>query len=317
MSLRSKIVGAARMPGVAWSFSRLGFRRHRASFRDPELAVDLSGQRCLVTGANGGLGFATCEALASRGAEVWMLCRDAGRGEAAREQLAAIAPGRVHLELVDMGDLGSIRDLVARLPFDRVDALVHNAGALVHELHTTAQDHELTWAVHVLGPQTLTRALLPRLRSAASSRVIWVASGGMYSERLSLADSQQPPVPFDGVRAYALAKRAQVILARHWAQHEPGVAFYAMHPGWAETPGVRTSLPGFHRLTKRWLRSPAEGADTAVWLAAARPSELASGAFAFDRALAPETIVPDTQATPAEEVALWDAVEASIGPFVG
>jgi len=40
-----------------------------------------------------------------------------------------------------------------------------------------------------------------------------------------------------------------------------------MHPGWADTPAVQSSMPDFHRRFKDKLRTPAEGADTIVWLA--------------------------------------------------
>ena len=47
-----------------------------------------------------------------------------------------------------------------------------------------------------------------------------------------------------------------------------GVLVTSMHPGWADTPGVRRSLPRFFKLTQGVLRTPDEGADTIVWLAA-------------------------------------------------
>ena len=309
MSLTSKLVGAAKMPGIAWSFSKLGYRRRARDFADPELDVDLTGQHHVVTGANGGLGLAMCRALAQRGAEVWMVCRDRQRGEEAKAEVEKVAQAPVHLVLGDLGDLASIDAIAGALTCPRIDALIHNAGALVHELRRTVDDLELTFAVHVVGPQRLTHACLAKLRAAPHGRVIWVASGGMYAEKLDLSDSLQPPSPFDGVRAYALAKRAQATLAQRWAEEAPEVAFYAMHPGWAETPGVRTSLPGFHRLTQRWLRTPDEGADTAVWLAAAKSPPLPTGAFAFDRAEAPRHLLPGTEASEEARAVLWQTVE--------
>ncbi len=309
MSLASKLVGAVKMPGIAWSFSKLGYRRREREFDDPTLDVDLHGQHHVVTGANGGLGQAMCQALAQRGAEIWMVCRNRQRGEQARREVERVAKAPVHLVLGDLGELGSVDAIAAALTCPRIDALVHNAGALVHELRRTVDDLELTFAVHVVGPQRLTHALLPKLQAAPHGRVIWVASGGMYAEKLCLPDSLRPPSPFDGVRAYALAKRAQVVLAQRWADEAPDVSFFAMHPGWAETPGVRTSLPGFHRVTRRWLRTPDEGADTAVWLAAARALPLSSGAFAFDRAEAPRHLLPGTEASADERDTLWQTVE--------
>jgi GTPase Era involved in 16S rRNA processing len=56
-----------------------------------------------------------------------------------------------------------------------------------------------------------------------------------------------------------------------------------MHPGWVDTPGLEKSLPAFHRQLSPWLRTPAQGADTIVWLAAAPDAHRASGQFWLDR----------------------------------
>ena len=71
-----------------------------------------------------------------------------------------------------------------------------------------------------------------------------MSSGGMYAERLDVDDLEMGPDDYDGVRAYARAKRAQVELTAEWARRGPAsVAFHALHPGWADTPGVVESLP--------------------------------------------------------------------------
>ena len=83
----------------------------------------------------------------------------------------------------------------------------------------------------------------------------------------------------------ARAKRALMVLTEEWASQwqDSGVVVNAMHPGWADTPGVVSALPAFHRLTKNILRSPEEGADTIVWLAAAKEAGEVSGLLFLDR----------------------------------
>jgi NAD(P)-dependent dehydrogenase (short-subunit alcohol dehydrogenase family) len=309
MSFAGKLVGALRFPGVAYSFSRLGYRRRARRWSDRPAEDALAGKTCLVTGGNAGLGFAAAAALAGMGAHVDLLCRSRERGAAAAAELAQLGAGSIGLEVVDLGDNESIDQLLARLAHPAIDVLIHNAGALLDRRVDTRDGLETTLAVHVVGPQRLTRGLLPRLKAAPAPRVIYVSSGGMYSERLSVAELLAPPTPFQGVRAYARAKRAQVALVEMWAAREPAIGFYAMHPGWADTEGVRTSLPGFYRATRRWLRSPAEGADTAVWLAASATLPMPSGAFVFDRRPAPRHIVPGTRADAAEHERLWSEVE--------
>lgn len=312
MSLAATLAGALRLPGIAWSFSRAGYRAHARRFDPGDLAVSLAGKTCLVTGANKGIGFAIAGALAARDADVVLLCRDRERGSAAAERLAERGRGRVDLEVVDVSDLASVRALASRLAAPAVDVLVHNAGALFDERVATADGLERTFALHVVGPETLTRGLLARLRRARG-RVIYLSSGGMYAERLDVAALLDPPSPFDGVRAYARAKRAQVVLAQMWAERAPDVSFYAMHPGWVNTAGVEAALPRFYRLTRPWLRTAEEGADTAVWLAATAALPVPDGAFVFDRAPAARYLVPGTREDAADRDALWSAVEARAG----
>lgn len=301
------LVAAARMPGVAWAWSALGHRRRARRFAATDLAVDLAGAHCVVTGASSGLGLATARALAGRGATVWLLCRDAARGEAARAEVAACG-GDARLVVVDVGELAQVRRAAAAIDAPRIDALIHNAGALPRARAVTRDGHEVDFAVHLAGPHLLTKLLLPRLR-AARGRVGFVSSGGMYSERLRVDDLQWRARPYDGVAAYAQVKRAQVVLTELWAAREPAIAFHAMHPGWADTPGVATALPGFYRATRRFLRTPAEGADTIVWLAAAQPPPGPSGRFWHDRALAPTHLLPGTADDPADRAGLWTALE--------
>lgn len=308
MAFAGKLVGAMRLPAIARSFSRVGYRARERRFTATDLDVSLAGKTCVVSGANQGIGLAIARALAARDADVIALCRDERKGAVAVAELAELGTGQPRLECVDISSLASIRELLQRLECDRVHALVHNAGALFAERRDTAEGIEQTFALHVVGPEAITRGLLAPLRAGAG-RVIYVASGGMYSERLDVDALIDPPSPFDGVRAYARAKRAQVALAEMWAAREPGVSFYAMHPGWVDTAGVSTALPRFYRITRRWLRDTEQGADTAVWLAAAEHPAVTSGAFVFDREEAPRYLMPGTRETDEDRQQLWQTVE--------
>lgn len=302
-------------PTVVLSFSRPGLRIHELAFRPEDLAVDLAGRRCLVTGANSGIGFETARALAARGAELVLLCRSAERGAEAAERIRdeGGAP-RVRVEALDVSSLAAVREAGARLAAaGPVDVLVHNAGVLPAERSETAEGLELTWATHVAGPHLLTKLLRPALERSADGRVIWVSSGGMYARRLRLDDvAWRKRSPYDGVTAYAETKRAQVVLAGLWAERlrGAGVLVVSMHPGWADTPAVRSSIPGFHRVTRPILRTPAEGADTVVWLAAAPRARIESGRFYFDREPRRTHWLPGTRESAADRRALWKRVEA-------
>ena len=165
------------------------------------------------------------------------------------------------------------------------------------EFRTDRAGTELTILGQVVAPFLLTTLLMPALLAAAPSRVITVSSGGMYTQRLDLATLQLPASRYQGVTAYARAKRAQVALSREWARRlaGTGVAFHAMHPGWVDTPGVAAALPGFRRVTRPILLSPEQGADTIVWLATAPATRLGSGRFWHDRRARPEHPLPWTR----------------------
>lgn len=302
---------------VVPGYSRIGYllRRRRWSADDPA-AGSMVGRRALVTGANSGLGKATARRLAELGATVHLVVRNEERGKAALAEIAAAVRGAdLHLELCDVSDLDDVRrcaaDLVARL--DRVDVLVHNAGALPAERAETPDGHELTVATHVLGPVLLTELLLPLLRGH-DARVVLVASGGMYAQRLPSDDPEYRQGDYRGATAYARSKRMQVALApvlqERWRAAD--VTVHAMHPGWADTPGVASSLPLFRAVTRPLLRDADAGADTVVWLAATR-SELPGGRFWHDRVERPTHYTRSTRETEAKRDRLWDWVRRATG----
>lgn len=280
---------------VVLGYTSLGPRVRSLWWPDDRGFAGLAGRRVLVTGATSGLGEAIAAGLADAGAVVHLLGRDPGRVEAAVARVRSSAQhAEVTGELCDLGDLDAVRDfaddLAERCP--TLDGLVHNAGVLPPERETSPQGHELTLAVHVLGPHLLTERLLAPLTAADRAVVVWMASGGMYGARLHDEDLQYERGRYDGVQAYARTKRMQVVVADAWAGRavETGVQSHSMHPGWAATPGITASLPRFARLTAPLLRTPAEGADTALWLLAESPdSEPTGHNFWHDRARRPTT----------------------------
>jgi NAD(P)-dependent dehydrogenase (short-subunit alcohol dehydrogenase family) len=307
------VIGALLDPlldaSIVLSFDRTGFQRHARRFRDEDLYVDIEGRICLVTGANSGIGRAVARALARKGATVWLLCRDPERGREAETALRAETGNeRVHFAALDLADLESVRSFAESFPEDRVDVLIHNAGVLPSSLELTRDGIERTLATNVVGPFLLTHLLEPRLLASGQSRVVFVSSGGMYTRRLSLRDLEWQERAFDGVVAYAQTKRVQVILAELFAERwgNRGIVAHAMHPGWADTPGVQTSLPGFRRIMQRVLRSAEQGADTVIWLAVATRAAERTGRFWFDRAERCTHYLPHTREAKEDRDRLWD-----------
>lgn len=275
------------------NFTKPAYVEHAKKFNSEEMEARIDGKNCLVTGANSGLGYATAEGLASRGANVYMICRNKERGEAALSSIkSATGNPNVHLEICDLSSVDEIKSFASRFSSKDMPlhVLVNNAGLLEHKRITTPEGFELNFAVNVLGTFAMTELMLPLLDKASpDARVITVSSGGMYTSPLT-TDLEYGDANFDGVGQYARNKRVQVALTEKWAEvhKERGINFYSMHPGWAETPGVAKSLPGFSKSLAGKLRTKEEGADTIIWLALQPKDKLVSGALYFDRAQAPK-----------------------------
>jgi dehydrogenase/reductase SDR family protein 12 len=297
---------------VVPGYSKLGFQLRRRGW--PDLVPDaLHGSKAVVTGAGTGIGKATALGLARLGAEVVLVVRDERKGAVARDEIVAAIPGAVvEVRLCDLSSSESVRRFAASL--DRLDILVHNAGVLPQERTETEDGHELTFATHVLGPLLMTDLLRPLLAVSRDPRVVLVSSGGMYTQRLRADDPEYREGDYRGATAYARTKRMQVTLAPLLSERyaQDGIGVHAMHPGWADTPGVAGSLPGFHRLTKPFLRTAEEGADTVVWLAATSPAPR-SGQFWHDRRARPAHLLPTTGEKPEDVVAFWQYSTSAVG----
>ena len=292
---------------VVGGYTSVGYRiRSRAWTALPRM----EGKVVLITGASSGLGLATADGYARLGATVWLAVRNRARGEAARASIVEhLGEADVHLGVCDLSRLDSVRQFAEGFTAEapRLDVLVNNAGVLTQERELSADGIELTLATNVVGPFLLTQLLIPMLERSAPSRIVNVSSGGMYTQKLRADDLHSEREDFDGPTVYARTKRAEVVLTEMWAQRlaGTGVAVHAMHPGWADTPGVRSSLPRFYRATRPLLRSPDQGADTIVWLGSAAEPADTSGGFWHDRRRRPTHLLPGTRETEVERGRLW------------
>jgi len=197
---------------------------------------------------------------------------------------------------------------------DRLDVLVSNAGVYSVRRQETDEGFEKSFALLLLGPYILTQCLHPLLAAAQDARVVNVSSGGMYSQKIQVDDLQSQSGSYSGSVAYARAKRGLMILTEVWAERwrEDGIVVNAMHPGWADTPGVRNALPGFYRVTRKLLRTPREGADTIVWLAASTEAGEVSGEFWLDRQIHPSHLSAKTRESEQERAQLLDRLASML-----
>jgi NAD(P)-dependent dehydrogenase (short-subunit alcohol dehydrogenase family) len=224
---------------------------------------------CVVTGATRGLGLALSAALAGRGHQVVMVCRDRERGDVARNEVAAGAVGKQpELLVADLADLGSIRSAAAqfRQTHDRLDVLVNNAAAYTRTRRLSADGYELMFATNHLGPFLLTNLLLDPLHEAAGARVLTVTAPSTVPVNI---DDLQSTNGFSALRAFGASKMANLLFAFELARRGGalGITSNAVHPGL-----VRTQLMAESPALLRWAtaivsRPPRRAAEAMLPLA--------------------------------------------------
>lgn len=239
---------------------------------------DQQGRRIVITGASSGLGLASAEQLASRGAQVVLAVRSRERGQAAVDQIRQQVPDAdLQLADLDLSDLGSVRAFVDdQREHGALDVLINNAGiSMVPQRRLTDDGLELQHASNVLGHFVLVAGLLPTLQHRRG-RVVWLSSVMAWAPR-----RVDPSFGLRGLYnptwAYSQTKLSCGVLGleldrRLRAAGSP-VASVLAHPGWSNT-GLFASHRGFvtetlHRLGAPLGSAAADGAQSQVYAATA------------------------------------------------
>ncbi len=269
------------------SFTQVGYRARRLSW--PADRFDFSGQHWLVTGASGGLGRHIALEAARAGATVTASARSPEKLAQLESDASAQGIKGIDSEVCDFSLQSDTARLVRKLADSgrKLDVLVNNVGVLNDDHSLTSEGRESSFTINFLSHYLLTEGLIRRgVFSDRRPLVINMTSGGGYNVPLSTAMlNVTNPAKFNGTVAYGFHKRGQMVLNQYWRDkyRDRGFTFYVMHPGWADTDGVKRSLPRFRKILKSILRDAASGADTALWLAAARPTQEEKELVWFDR----------------------------------
>jgi len=301
---------------VVLGYTRPGLWLRRALPGWPADPPRMDGRTVLVTGAASGLGAAATVGFARLGATVHALARSPERAEQAAAAARKGCPaGDVRPAVCDLAERSSIRAFLAGFAesVQRLDVLVNNAGVMPDERERTGDGVELTYATHVLAPWLLIEGLRPLLARAAPSRVINVSSGGQYDQQIPVGDVESAREDYSPKKIYARTKREQLVITEQWAQElrHDQIHVHAMHPGWADTAGVRQWMPVFRGLTRPIIRTPEQGADTIVWLGAAPEAVGSTGRFWHDRRTRPTTYLIGAKADPEDaRREVWTHTEA-------
>jgi retinol dehydrogenase 12 len=231
---------------------------------------DLAGKVCLITGASSGIGRVTAEALAARGAKIWLACRDAAKTEPVLRRIAQ-ASGAAELVPLDLSDLDSVRACAAVVLArpEPLHLLINNAG-LAGQKGLTQQGFELTFGVNHLGHFLLTQLLLPKLLAEPRGRVVNVSSKAHYNASgIDFTELRQPGKGLGALHAYNVSKLANVLHAKALAHRyaTQGLHAYSLHPGVIASDVWRQVPQPFRALLKLRMISSEEGAKTSLYCA--------------------------------------------------
>ncbi|MBN8615854.1 MAG: SDR family NAD(P)-dependent oxidoreductase [Deltaproteobacteria bacterium] len=289
----------------------------------------------LVTGASAGIGLATAVALARRGYSLRLVGRDPAKTEAALKAVRELDPSAVAFR-ADFSSLESVRGLAKELLArdEPLHVVIHNAG-IWHHAHKRSKDGiEDTIAVNHLAPFLLTHLLLPRLRETEGDRRIVHVSSRLHAQAGETASASARMVhlaniaglrvrshggrldfdAFDdersyrGIEAYARSKLAQIVFSCELARREQGITSNAVHPGSVATEVTRGNavLARLNQLAAPFLKTPAEGAETSVYVATAPSLKGVTGRYFARSKEAPYASIADDRAV-AERLWNWSA----------
>ena len=257
-------------------------------YREPMADTALmSGKTVVVTGGTGGIGKATAIGLAQLGARVAITGRDPSRTKQAAADISTQSGSAVVDPFpADMASQAEVRRLAAELlaAYPRIDVLVNNVGGFWATRRTTPDGLEHTLAVNHLAPFLLTNLLLDRLRESAPARVVTVSSMNQAMGRINF-DDLGGERKYSGQKAYDQSKLANVMFTYELARRLEGTRVTAtvLHPGAVRTSYGKEDPSLMYRLVfplaRPFLKTPAQGAATSIYLASSRLVEGISGQY--------------------------------------
>ena len=276
--------------------------------------MDLQSRSFFVTGANSGIGRALVEALAARGGRVVLATRSEERTRPVLSAIQSRYPAaRAQWVSLDVSDLGSVRRaaqafLASGQP---IDVLVNNAG-IAGTRALSKDGFDLTYATNHIGPFLLTTLLLPRVREAPQGRVVNVASGAhMMVKQIDWSVLERRATPQrSGLTDYAVTKLMNVLHAKELARRLSGtrVTTYALHPGMVASNIWRALPRPVQWVSKLFMLSNEQGAETPRYCATAPELARASGRYyEHNREVQPSPLAED----PALAQELWARTEAA------
>jgi NAD(P)-dependent dehydrogenase (short-subunit alcohol dehydrogenase family) len=270
----------------------------RPTSEDIVEGLDLAGKTIVVTGTSAGLGVEASRVLASVGAEVVMVARNAEKNARTADRVRAAAPNaKLRLVAMDMASQASVRRAATEIldAHPRIHALINNAGVMGGPYVLTADGLEHHFGVNHIAPFLFTNLLYPALKAAAPSRVVILSSAGHRLPGFDLDDVNFKNRDYNYQLAYCQSKRANVLHAVALAKRvaKAGITANAVHPGAIRTEVFRDVPLSDADMAIGWSaqsgspeKTPSQGAATEVWAALSPQSEGITGKYFEDCSVA-------------------------------
>lgn len=254
--------------------------------------TSMQGKVCLITGATLGIGKATAQALADRGATLTIIGRNPQKVTATVAELRA-SRGNAAVEglVADLSSQAEVRRVTGEFlnRHDRLHVLINNAGGMFFSRHETVDGLEYTFALDHLAYFLMTNLLLDTLKASgapdAKARVVSVSSMAHQGAQINF-DDLQGAKSYGAWRAYGQAKLANILFTHELARRLAGsnVTANCLHPGFVASGFAMNNLGGVIRSTARLVIrpiqiSPEQGAQTSVYLATSPDVEGVSGEY--------------------------------------
>lgn len=252
----------------------------------PTAPGSMAGKTVLITGGTGGIGKATAIGLAALGARVGITGRDPDRTQSAAADIQRESGNpAVDAYAADFSSQADVRRLAVAVldAYPRLDVLVNNVGGFWAHRHATADGLERTFAVNHLASFLLTDLLVDRLAQSAPARIVSVSSNAQALGRIDF-DNLQGAKGYSGSLAYNQSKLAVVMFTYELSRRLNGTAVTAnaLHPGVVHTAFSSedpSTLAKLARPLMRFIKTPAQGAATSIYLASSPDVQVITGRY--------------------------------------
>ncbi len=266
-----------------FKLTRLGYEQEEKEFK--AYVNTLKGKTAFVSDGTSHIGEQAVRGLVRLGADVCFASSHKQRGEELVKSIKESLGKEPSFEHADLSDMRQLNDVCNKLHhrFHKLSILVNNYGHIFDQRQTTQEGYEKSFASLLLSPFILTESLYDLLKNEVHSRVINLVTSEIYSQPVDIDDLESKQKPYNGILAYARAKRGLLDMCDVWARQweADGIKVHAVNPGLVDTEQMRWGL--WYPIAKTWMRKPSQAVDSILWLASSPAAEEVNGLYWLDR----------------------------------